>query len=244
MPEAPNAVRELAEDPTSRKKFLRMAGGTGVAASFAAFVAACGGDDKSATGSKARGGHADGEHVRHRAVRQGRSRHRELRADARVPRGPVLQRRRRERHAQGQDPRAGQELRRQRAGARRRAHRHGQEGGRQAGRQADGEVPARQREVDPRRSPPPSRTSAPTHTSARPGTSRTRRSWLRPCRSTPSRPATPPSSTSPRRPLCPPARSPSRRPPTRCSRASSPSWSPSPAKRNLRTQWTTSRSTA
>ena len=53
MPEAPNAVRELAEDPTSRKKFLRMAGGTGVAASFAVFVAACGGDDKSATGSKA-----------------------------------------------------------------------------------------------------------------------------------------------------------------------------------------------
>ena len=50
MPEAPNAVRELAEDPTSRKKFLRMAGGTGVAASFAAFVAACG-DDKSSSGS-------------------------------------------------------------------------------------------------------------------------------------------------------------------------------------------------
>ena len=46
MPEAPNAVPELASDPTSRKKFLRMAGGTGVAASFAAFVAACG-DDKS-----------------------------------------------------------------------------------------------------------------------------------------------------------------------------------------------------
>ena len=41
MPEAPNAVRELASDPTSRKKFLRMAGGTGVAASLAAFVAAC-----------------------------------------------------------------------------------------------------------------------------------------------------------------------------------------------------------
>ena len=49
MPEAPNAVRELASDPTSRKKFLRMAGGTGVAASFAAFVAACGGNDKSST---------------------------------------------------------------------------------------------------------------------------------------------------------------------------------------------------
>jgi rubrerythrin len=50
MPEAPNAVPELASDPTSRKKFLRMAGGAGVAASFAAFVAACG-DDKSTSGS-------------------------------------------------------------------------------------------------------------------------------------------------------------------------------------------------
>ena len=45
MPEAPNAVRELASDPTSRKKFLRQAGGTGVAVSLAAFIAACGGDD-------------------------------------------------------------------------------------------------------------------------------------------------------------------------------------------------------
>jgi rubrerythrin len=51
MPEAPNAVPELASDPTSRKKFLRMAGGTGVAASFAAFVAACG-DDKSSSSVK------------------------------------------------------------------------------------------------------------------------------------------------------------------------------------------------
>jgi rubrerythrin len=48
MPEAPNAVPELASDPTSRKKFLRMAGGTGIAASFAVFVAACG-DDKSSS---------------------------------------------------------------------------------------------------------------------------------------------------------------------------------------------------
>jgi rubrerythrin len=53
MPEAPNAVRELASDPTSRKKFLRMAGGTGVAASFAAFVAACG-DDKSSSSAKSK----------------------------------------------------------------------------------------------------------------------------------------------------------------------------------------------
>jgi rubrerythrin len=51
MPEAPNAVPELASDPTSRKKFLRMAGGTGVAASFAVFLAACG-DDKSSSSAK------------------------------------------------------------------------------------------------------------------------------------------------------------------------------------------------
>jgi rubrerythrin len=49
MPEAPNAVRDLASDPSSRKKFLRQAGGTGVAASLAAFIAACGGDSKSAS---------------------------------------------------------------------------------------------------------------------------------------------------------------------------------------------------
>jgi rubrerythrin len=52
MPEAPNAVRELAEDATSRKKFLRQAGGGGVAASLAVFIAACGGDSSS-TSSKA-----------------------------------------------------------------------------------------------------------------------------------------------------------------------------------------------
>ena len=47
MAEAPNAVRELAEDATSRKRFLRQAGGGGVAASLAVFIAACGGDSKS-----------------------------------------------------------------------------------------------------------------------------------------------------------------------------------------------------
>ena len=63
MPEAPNAVRELASDPTSRKKFLRQAGGTGVAASLAAFVAACGGDDESARAAEQHPReHADGEH--------------------------------------------------------------------------------------------------------------------------------------------------------------------------------------
>ena len=51
MPEAPNAVRELAEDATSRKRFLRQAGGGGVAASLAVFIAACGGDDSSSSSS-------------------------------------------------------------------------------------------------------------------------------------------------------------------------------------------------
>ena len=47
MPEAPNAVRELAEDATSRKRFLRNAGGAGMVASLAAVIAACGGDSSS-----------------------------------------------------------------------------------------------------------------------------------------------------------------------------------------------------
>jgi rubrerythrin len=51
MPEAPNAVRELASDPTSRKKFLRQAGGAGVAASLAAFIAACGSGGSSSSKS-------------------------------------------------------------------------------------------------------------------------------------------------------------------------------------------------
>jgi rubrerythrin len=51
MAETPNAVRELAEDATSRKNFLRKAGGTGVAASLGAFIAACGGDSTSSSSS-------------------------------------------------------------------------------------------------------------------------------------------------------------------------------------------------
>jgi rubrerythrin len=51
-PEAPNAVRELAEDASSRKNFLRKAGGTGVAASLAAFIAACGSDSSSSSSMK------------------------------------------------------------------------------------------------------------------------------------------------------------------------------------------------
>jgi rubrerythrin len=39
------AMRELADDPSSRKRFLRMMGGAGAASAFAIFVAACGDDD-------------------------------------------------------------------------------------------------------------------------------------------------------------------------------------------------------
>jgi rubrerythrin len=39
------AMRELADDPSSRKRFLRMVGGAGAASAFAIFVAACGDDD-------------------------------------------------------------------------------------------------------------------------------------------------------------------------------------------------------
>jgi Ferritin-like domain len=40
--QATSAVEELARDPASRRRFLRSAGGTAAAASFAAFLAACG----------------------------------------------------------------------------------------------------------------------------------------------------------------------------------------------------------
>ncbi|MGH2799831.1 MAG: ferritin-like domain-containing protein, partial [Thermoleophilaceae bacterium] len=46
------ALRELADDPSSRKRFLRMMGGTGAASAFAIFLAACGDDDdESSNGS-------------------------------------------------------------------------------------------------------------------------------------------------------------------------------------------------
>jgi rubrerythrin len=39
------ALRDLAEDPSSRKRFLRMMGGAGAAGALSIFMAACGGDD-------------------------------------------------------------------------------------------------------------------------------------------------------------------------------------------------------
>ena len=49
------AMRELAEDPGSRKRFLRMMGGAGAAGAFAIFMAACGGDDDSASSGSGAG---------------------------------------------------------------------------------------------------------------------------------------------------------------------------------------------
>ena len=46
----PGALRELADDPADRKRFLRMMGGAGAASAFAIFVAACGDDDESSNG--------------------------------------------------------------------------------------------------------------------------------------------------------------------------------------------------
>ena len=149
MPEAPNAVRELAEDATSRKKFLRQAGGTGVAASLAAFIAACGATRRprrmkstpaaTATAMGKSGTEQFGEGdlgIANYALTL-----EYLEAD-------FYAQGRQQRHAQGQGGSTRAALvRRRGAGARRRADRADQEGGRQARLEAEGDVPARLREV-------------------------------------------------------------------------------------------------
>jgi rubrerythrin len=45
------AMEELASDPSSRKRFLKMMGGAGAASAFAVFLAACGDDDDEASSS-------------------------------------------------------------------------------------------------------------------------------------------------------------------------------------------------
>jgi rubrerythrin len=42
----PGALRRLQDDPTSRKRFLRMVGGAGASGALGLLLAACGGDDK------------------------------------------------------------------------------------------------------------------------------------------------------------------------------------------------------
>ena len=54
------ALQQLAKDDASRKKFLKMAGGTGAAGAFAVFLAACGSDKKKATSSQAASSSANG----------------------------------------------------------------------------------------------------------------------------------------------------------------------------------------
>ncbi len=50
IPVAENAaVRELANDPSSRKRFFKMVGGAGAASAFALLVAACGDDEETTT---------------------------------------------------------------------------------------------------------------------------------------------------------------------------------------------------
>ena len=44
-----SALRELADDPSSRKRFFKMMGGAGAVSAFSVFLAACGDDDKKAT---------------------------------------------------------------------------------------------------------------------------------------------------------------------------------------------------
>jgi rubrerythrin len=49
--EQSGAVQELAADPASRKRFLRVMGGAGAASALAIFMAACGGDDDDSSSS-------------------------------------------------------------------------------------------------------------------------------------------------------------------------------------------------
>jgi rubrerythrin len=56
-------MRELADDPSSRKRFFKMMGGAGAVGAFSVFLAACGDDDKkdtAATGATA----SDGDGVK------------------------------------------------------------------------------------------------------------------------------------------------------------------------------------
>jgi rubrerythrin len=46
MPDNESALDELRDDPSSRKKFLKMAGGAGAAGALSLLLAACGKDDK------------------------------------------------------------------------------------------------------------------------------------------------------------------------------------------------------
>ena len=58
-PERAGAMEELARDPSSRKRFLRMVGGAGAASAFAVFLAACNSDDDGGGGGGGSGSSPD-----------------------------------------------------------------------------------------------------------------------------------------------------------------------------------------
>ena len=49
-----SALRELADDPSSRKRFFKMLGGAGAVSAFSVALAACGGDDDESSSSSAK----------------------------------------------------------------------------------------------------------------------------------------------------------------------------------------------
>lgn len=57
------AMQELANDPSSRKRFLKMVGGAGAASAFGIFLAACGGDDEEQGGGQTQEKGAGGQDV-------------------------------------------------------------------------------------------------------------------------------------------------------------------------------------
>jgi rubrerythrin len=55
-----SAMRELADDPSSRKRFFKMMGGAGAVGAFSVFLAACGDDDKDTASTTAAPSSKDG----------------------------------------------------------------------------------------------------------------------------------------------------------------------------------------
>ena len=55
-----SALRELADDPSSRKRFFKMMGGAGAVSAFAVVLAACGDDDKDTASTTAASSSKDG----------------------------------------------------------------------------------------------------------------------------------------------------------------------------------------
>ena len=68
MTDTQSTMEELARDPSSRKRFLKIVGGTGAASAFAVFLAACGDDDDTSStpgaGETSKGTKASGKDVK------------------------------------------------------------------------------------------------------------------------------------------------------------------------------------